>query len=240
MKIMDDLQGTMDQFQGWVESSGPKLLGAVVILVVGWLIAKLVKAGLVKFLKMVKLDTVAEKAGIDRFLARGNIQNGSTEVLGVLVYWMLLFLTLLIAAKTLGLTDAQALVGDVLSFIPKVILAVVILIVGLSFSGFVADVVQTGAVNAQVREARMLSNLSRWSIVILVAIMALNQVDIDTNFMSQAFLILFAALCLAMALAFGLGCRDLAGRVAQQWWDREQAETKALADASDNAGSDDA
>jgi xanthine/uracil permease len=152
--------------------------------------------------------------------------------MGILVYWMLLFLTLLIAAKTIGLADAEVLIGDVLAFIPKVVLAVVILIVGLSFAGFVADIVQTGAVNAQVREARLLSNLSRWAIVILVAIMALNQVDIDTEFMSQAFLVLFGAICLALALAFGLGCRDLAGKIANDWWAREQAESKALADAN--------
>ena len=154
-------------------------------------------------------------------------------MLGVLVYWLLLFGTLLIAAKTLGLADAESLIGDVLAFIPRVILAVVILIVGLSFSGFVADVVQTAAVNAQVREARLLSNLSRWAIITLVAIMALNQVDVDTAFLSQAFLILFAAICLALSLAFGLGCRDLAGRVAEDWWAREQAASKALSSAID-------
>jgi hypothetical protein len=233
MDVVTHLRGTVDQFGVWVEGVGPQLLGAVVILVVGWLVAKLVRLGLVKLLTTVKLDSLAERAGIDKFLKRGNIKSNSVEVLGVLVYWLLLFGTLLIAAKTLGLADAEALIGDVLAFIPRVILAVVILIVGLSFSGFVADVVQTAAVNAQVREARLLSNLSRWAIIILVAIMALNQVDVDTAFLSQAFLVLFASVCLALSLAFGLGCRDLAGRVAQGWWEREQAASKALSSAID-------
>ncbi len=70
-------------------------------------------------------------------------------------------------------------------------------------------------------------------IIILVAIMALNQVDVDTAFLSQAFLVLFASVCLALSLAFGLGCRDLAGRVAQGWWEREQAASKALSSAID-------
>jgi hypothetical protein len=233
--IGEVLRGTAEQFVGWVEQAGPKLLAAVIILIVGWTVAKLVKIGLVKFLKIIKVDTLAEKVGVDRFLKRGNIQSNSVEVVGTLIYWLLLLLSLLVAVKAMGISEAQVIFSGVVAIIPRVIAAVVILVLGLSFSGFISDVVQTAAVNAQVREARLLANVSRWAIVTFVAIMALDQLAIATDVISQALLILFGAICLALSLAFGLGCRDLAGRVAQGWWDKEKAESNALNAASDDA-----
>ena len=103
-----------------------------------------------------------------------------------------------------------------------------LLILGLSFASFVGDVVQTAAVNAQVQQARLLANVTRYAITLLVAIVALNQLAMDTEIIGQAVLILFASVCFALALAFGLGCRDLAGRIAEDAWAREQAASKAL------------
>ena len=81
----DFLRQTGDQFVNWAEQAVPQLLLAAVILIVGLLLAKLVKVGAIKFLRLVKLDVVAEKAGIDRFLERGNIKSNSVDVVGILV-----------------------------------------------------------------------------------------------------------------------------------------------------------
>ena len=223
---------TWTSFATWSEEMGPKLLAALIILIVGWIVAKLVRAGLVRGLKLVKLDVVAKQTGIEDFLRRGNIKFTSVEVLGNLVYWLLLLLTLLTAVNAMGLSEARGVFDSVIGIIPGVILAVVILILGLSFASFVADVVQTASVNAQVRHARVLGNVSRYAITLLVAIVALNQLALDTAIIGQAVLILFAAVCFSAALAFGLGCRDLAGRIAEDIWANEQAASKALDDAS--------
>jgi len=222
------LSDTTNKFMGWVEAAGPKLGMAVLILVAGWLAAKVVKMGLVKSLRLVKLDMVAEKAGIEDFLRRGNIQGDAVEILGSLVYWVMLLLILLLAVNALGLGDAGAVIAGVGLYIPRVILAVVILILGLSLAGFMADVVQTAAVNAELTQARMLANVTRYTITIVVFIVALNQLEVDTEFLSKAFLILFAALCFALALAFGLGCKDLAGEIARSAWESEQRTSKAI------------
>ena len=171
---------------------------------------------------------VAEKAGIEDFLRRGNIQGDAVEILGSLVYWVMLLLILLLAVNALGLGDAGAVIAGVGLYIPRVILAVVILILGLSLAGFMADVVQTAAVNAELTQARMLANVTRYTITIVVFIVALNQLEVDTEFLSKAFLILFAALCFALALAFGLGCKDLAGEIARSAWESEQRTSKAI------------
>ena len=229
------LTDTAKQFLRWAEASGPKLLAAVVILVVGWLIAKLVKVGISRGLRAVKVDVAAQKSGIEGFLTRGNIKAKSSDIIGALAYWLMLLLTLLIGMKAMGLSEAGDVFRGVLGIIPRVFVSVVILILGLSFAGFISDIVQTAAANAQIRQARLLANASRYTITIFVVIMAMTQLQIATEIISQAFLVLFGSACLALALAFGLGCRDLAGRIAERVWEREQAESRALAEKSESA-----
>ncbi len=229
----DVLRESLQEVMSAVAAAGPRLLAALVILIFGWIASKLVKLVVTKGLKAVKLDVAADKAGVEAFLQRGNIQSSSVEIVGSLIYWLLMLLTLLLAVRAMGLPEAQLLFASVLAIIPKVVLAVFVLILGLSFAGFIADVVQTAAANAQSRHARLLSNISRYMITVLVVIVALNQLDIATDVISTAFMILFGALCLAGALAFGLGCRDLASRIAEDAWEREQAASKALSEAAE-------
>ena len=99
---------TFAQFSLWAEAAGPKLLAALVILVVGWLAAKLAKVGVTRVLGLVKFDVAAEKAGVQAFLARGNIETSSVAIVGSLVYWLLLLLTLLVAVNAMGITEAEA------------------------------------------------------------------------------------------------------------------------------------
>jgi hypothetical protein len=212
------------------------MLGALVVLVVGWLIAKLLKSTLAKGLKMIKLDALAEKAGIDSFLKRGNIEASSVEVLSTLIYWLLLLVTVLVGLKVMDIGPTDDILQSVAAVIPRVVIAVVVVILGLYFATFVSDVVQTAAVNAQIRQARVLANMSRYSIVVLALIIALEQLQIDMDMISHAILILFAAVCAAGALAFGLGCRDLARSIATDYWEREKAAAESLAAASADEG----
>ena len=166
----------------------------------------------------------------------GNIKISSVEVIGVLVYWTLLLLTILMAVKAMGFSEADNIVREVIAIIPRVIVAVVVLILGLSFAGFISDVVQTAAVNAQIRQARMLANLSRYDIVVFVFVIALAQLQIATDIVADAIKILIASIGLALSLAFGLGCRDLAGKIATEYWEREKAASEALAAAAQSSG----
>ena len=108
---MDAIQKTLtetgDLFVAWLEAAGPKLLSAVVILVLGWTVAKLARSAITKALTVIKLDTLADKAGINAFLKRGNIESTSVGVIGSLTYWLLLLLTLLVTVKSLGIDEAE-------------------------------------------------------------------------------------------------------------------------------------
>ncbi|MDP6945639.1 MAG: hypothetical protein QF464_15930, partial [Myxococcota bacterium] len=184
--------------------------------------------GITRLLKLVKFDVAAEKAGIHAFLTRGNIESSSVAIVGSLVYWLLLLLTLLIAVNAMGISEAEVIFQNVIAIIPRVVLAVVVLVLGLSFAGFIGDIVQTASANAQVAEARLLGNVSRYVIIIFVVVLALNQLQIDTQLLGQVILIVFGSICFAASLAFGLGCRDLAQKIAEGAWEREQAAARAL------------
>lgn len=217
------LSDTLGRFGGWIERAGPSLLVTLLVLVLGWFTAKIVQVGVARFMRVLKLDVLAERGGVSAFLSRGGVTSTASEILGKLVYWILLLLTLLVAVSVLGISEARFIFSSVAVIVPRVIVALVIVILGLSVAGIVANTVETAATNAQVAAPRLLAAFCRWTITIFVSIVALNELDVSTEVINSALLILFASVCLALALAFGLGCRDLAGRIAEEIYQREKA-----------------
>jgi len=238
MNISKIFEDTFSSIGDWAESAGPKLLAGLVILIVGWLVSKLVQVGLVRTLRLVKLDVLSEKTGFDEFLRRGNIQSGSVVVIGKVIYWVMLLLTLLVSVSAMGLTEAQGMVGQVVAIVPGVVLAIIILILGLGFSQFLSDVVQTASANAEMGQARLLGNVTRYTINVFVIVLALNQLKLELGPLTDAFLLLFGAVCFAFALAFGLGCRDLAKDIAEGFWNRERQAADAMASDETEAAAD--
>jgi hypothetical protein len=194
----------VDSVRGFVLELGqflPKLIGAIVILVVGWLIAKLLYAVVVRGLKTIRFNFVTENAGLDDFLKKGGVRKSTIEVLGLLVYWLVVLVTLLAAFNSLGLTIVSELFSRITQFIPNVIVAVLILTIGLYFARFVADSVTAYGRNVGMEDAELAGRASRYAITIFVVIVALSQVNIAGRILE----ILFAGVVLALALAFGLG-----------------------------------
>lgn len=183
----------------------PQLIGAAVILIVGWFVAKFFAFIVVRGLKLINFNVLTDKAGIDGFLKKGGLRKGTIDILGVLIYWLVILATLLVAFNALGLTVVSDLVGRITLFIPHVIVAVLILTIGLYFARFIEDAVVAYAKNIGMDEAVMFGRLARWAIVVFVAIIALDQIDIGKELLRLAFLILFGGIALALALAFGLG-----------------------------------
>jgi hypothetical protein len=191
----------------------PKLLASFVILVIGWMIAKVTQMAVTKTLKFLKVDVLSEKAGVEGFLKQGGMTHSSVGILGILVYWILMLIVLLIALNSLGLQTASDLLNRIILYIPNVIVAVFVLIIGMYFAGFLESVMETYLKNAGVKNARAIANGARYAIVVFVISMALEQLNIGKELVVSGFQIAFGAVCLALALAFGLGGRDWAAGV---------------------------
>ena len=198
----------------------PRLALAGLVLIGGWLLAKAVRFAVVKGLRAVNLNVITERSGLDGFLRQGGLEADTADLLALLAYWMVILAALVIAFNGLGLTYITDLIGRVVLFVPKVIVAVLILAFGAYFAAFIGGTVAAYCRNVGIRDAELLGRLARYAIVTFVVLIALDQVNVGGDIIRQSFLILLAGIVLALALAFGLGGRDWAARMLERWWPR--------------------
>jgi hypothetical protein len=194
----------------------PRVLLAIFILIVGWLVAKALRFALVKALRAVNFNIVTEKAGIDPFLRQGGGDVDTIRVLGALVYWLAILAALMIASNSLELAYVTELIGRIVLFVPKVIVAVVVLVFGAYFARFVGTALATYLANIGVGRAAQVGRFAQYAIMAFVVLIALDQLGLG-DIIRQTFLILVAAIGLALALAFGLGGQKRAAELIERW-----------------------
>jgi hypothetical protein len=194
----------------------PRALIAIVIVIVGWLLAKALRFGVVKALRAINFHVLTEKAGLDGFLREGGGETDTVDVLGLLVYWLVILTALLIAFNSLDLSYVTELIGRIVLFVPRIILAVVILAFGAYFGRFVGRGVTVYCRNVGMPDAGLLGRLTTYAVVVFVFVIALDQLGVG-DIIREAFLILLAAVALALALAFGLGGQKRAAQFLERW-----------------------
>ncbi|UCH11972.1 MAG: hypothetical protein JSW18_03895 [Candidatus Omnitrophota bacterium] len=190
----------------------PRLIGVLLILIIGWLIAKLIELVIVRVLKLIRLDTLSERSGTSNFLAKGGIKYTLSELLGVLAYWTAMLIVIMTALNALQWTVAAELLNKVVAFIPNIIVAVFVLVIGMFVSAVLAGVVRTAASNAGIKQARLLGQITQVVVVIFAVVIALEQLNIGKIIIASAVQIILAAIGLGVAIAFGVGCKDIAGK----------------------------
>jgi hypothetical protein len=193
----------------------PAIAGAIVILVVGWLIAKVIEAVVVRVLKAVKLDSASEKAGISNVLAQGEIKMSLSELIGAVVYWLILLIVIATTLDALNLKIASELLTRVVGYVPNILGAIFILILGAFVANFVGAVVRTAGNNAGIKNTKMLSQIAQTILVIFAVIIAIEQLQIATTLLVLSVNIILVSIGLGAAIAFGLGCKDIAGKAMQ-------------------------
>lgn len=196
----------------------PRLALALVVVIAGWLLARMARFAAVKGLRAINFPVLAERAGVDGFLRQGGVTTDTTGILALLVYWLVVLTALVIACNSLGLTYITDLLGRIVVFVPHVIVSVVIIAFGTYFARFVGDTVSAYCRNAHAQDAELLGRLVRYAILAFVLMIALDQLAIGGDIVRQAFLILLAGVVLALALAFGLGGQRWAAELLQRWW----------------------
>ena len=194
----------------------PTLLGALVILIVGWIVAKVIRGIVNRLLKVIRFDKLADKAGISEILSKGGFKATTGEVLSGLVYWLVIIMVLVIVVNALGLPQASDVLESLFAYIPNVIAAIFVLVIGMFLANFVSGIVRTAAGNANLPKPEVLAGISRWAIIIFAATISLRELGIAPLLVTTTFNILFGGVCLALALAFGLGGKDAAAKYIEQ------------------------
>ena len=188
------------------------LLLVIIILVVGLVVSKLIKTVVVKVLRALKLDEISEKIEFESILAKGGIAYSLSELIGVVFYWLSMLVFLMVAINALGLTVAAELLNRVVLFMPHVIAAIFILVCGMFAATVLRNIVHAAASNAGIAQVGFLSKVVEIVVMAFVIFVALEQLNIGVRITELTVSIILGSIGLALALSFGLGCKDIAGK----------------------------
>ena len=190
----------------------PVILGALLILIVGWIVALIIKSIVDGILKVIRFDTLAEKAGISEILRKGGSEITARRIISGLVYWLVIIMVLVMVVNALGLPNASDVLASLFAYVPRVIAALIVFVVAMFLASFVSGIVRIAAVNAKLPKPELLASISRWAIVIFALTIVLTQLGIAPALVSTTFNIILGGIVLALALAFGLGGKDAAAK----------------------------
>src|ERR1700682_1112837 len=218
MQSIDMLLETTREFLHQIAAFLPRLALALAVVFVGWLLAKAVRFAVEKGLRAVNFGVLTERAGTDHFLQQGGLQGDTTTLFGLFAFWVVILAALIIAFNGLGATYITDLLQRAELFTPKVLVAMLILVLGSYFARFVGEAVNTYCEDAQIPDADILGKISRYLIMTFVVMIALSQVEVGGDIAQRTFLIILGGLVLALALAFGLGGKEWAASMLERWW----------------------
>ena len=213
--LQSTFQGLLDEIVGFI----PQLVGAVLILIVGIIIAWALKVVVEKIIDAIKIDALLKKVGATEVVKKAGINLHIGILLGWIVKWFVIILSLIAAADVLGWSQITLFLNDVVAYIPSAIIAVVILLVGIVLGSFVYDIVMTAVKASKLGGAHLLAGISKWAIFVFAFIAAMEQLGIASSLLNILTTGLVAMLALAGGLAFGLGGKDYAAKFLRKLGD---------------------
>jgi len=196
----------------------PKVLLALAVFLLGLFFAGVLRAAVIRIVHALKVNELVEKLEIKAAFQRAGIRLDVAEFLGWLVRWFVIVLVLIAAADVLAWTQVTEFLNAVVAYLPNVMIAVIILLVGFILGSFVYSVVQSAVVAAKMHSAQFLAGIAKWSIIVFSFMAALVQLGIAQSLIQVLFTGFVAMIALAGGLAFGLGGKEKASRVLDLLW----------------------
>ncbi|MGB1238395.1 MAG: mechanosensitive ion channel family protein [Pseudomonadales bacterium] len=214
----------------------PNIVGALVILLLGCLIAWLVKKGSSATLKRLGLDKISSDVGVLGVMDNAGIKRSLSELCGKFFYWLILFMFMVPAADTLGFDELVALIKTLISFLPKIAIALITVILGMMFATFLKGAITSSRLFSNLNSGGTLGNIAYTVIVASVVLMALEQLSIRTELLHNILLIALTAVALALAIALGLGAREVAKNLLLGSYARESFNSGDIIEIADYRG----
>ena len=210
MGIARSLQEALSQFFSFL----PQLVGAIFILIVGYIVAKILQAVAGRILQGIGFDGWMERAGIKRFFDRADTRQTPASILGRLVFWFVFIIAIVMATDALGIRQVSAVFSQLIAYIPNIVAAILILILASLLANFVAGLVR-GATGIDV-----LGTVAQVAIIVYAVFAALTQLGIAVQLTAPTFLIVLGAIALAAAIAFGFGAQGVARDIVERAYER--------------------
>lgn len=212
-ELIDNLQASLIGVVTAIVAFLPALLAAIVLLIVGWLLGKLVGAIVTRVLRAVRFNDIAEKAEIDTFIEKAGIRAGPSAVVGGLARWAIYLIFFLMAFAALGLPQVAALINDVVAYLPRVALAIVVLLVGALLGKVLSGVVRGAIGSMGVTNPGIFATIAQFAVIAFAAIAALDILMIAPTVVSTLWIALLTLVVGSIVLAFGLGGREAASHL---------------------------
>ena len=190
----------------------PRLIGFLVILIAGLIIAALVAKAVTFLLRKVGFDRMSDRIGLTRFEERMGIRMDTAGLLGKIVYWFIVLIFLVPAADALGVPAVSNILNTLVAYIPNVFVAILVLFLGTLAATVVADLVRGAVASANIGNPNIFAGIARWAIIGFAVLIALEQLQITPTLLNELFGAIVAALAIAFGLAFGLGGQEAARR----------------------------
>lgn len=202
----------------------PKLIFSLAILVIGSALAQTFRQVVVKLLDALSVSRAFKKTPVEHFFKHADLGGKLEDVIGSVLYWLVMLVVIHSAVSVLGLTSLTVLIGKILAYLPTVLSAVIILFFGLLIAGIVESLVKGAIKSVDGKSSRLLGRVSSYAVMVVTVLAAISELGIAQEFIFILFIGLVITLSLAFGLAFGLGGKDLVNDVLRDWYKRTKSE----------------
>nr|WP_299339807.1 mechanosensitive ion channel domain-containing protein [Allomuricauda sp.] len=203
-----------------IASALPKIIGAIIVLLIGWIVTKIILFVLGKILKLAKMDTLSDKINEMNLFGKGDFKFDIIKIVLGFVKWLLLLVFLIVAADILSWEIISTEIGNLLRYLPRLFSALALMMIGLYVGNFVKTTVKKLFDSLEFSGSNVVSNLLFYIIVIFISITALNQAGIDTTIITNNITMILGAFLLAFAIGLGLGSRDVITDMLRSFYTR--------------------
>jgi small-conductance mechanosensitive channel len=227
---MDDLTDLLsvsaNEFWEAVGSFLPSLVGAILLILLGALVAKLAEKLVRKVFELISVDKLQKNKAVKKTLDDNELNIDVTNLAGRITFWVVIIIFALAATEVLGLNAMRDTIRDLLAYLPSVLAAVVVITVTIAGARLLRDAILAGLRRMSVDYAKPIANISYYVLLVFGVLMALSQLGFDTTIIANNVTIIVAGVVLALALAFGLGGREVAGRIVEQMYDNTSSKKR--------------
>lgn len=211
---------SLQTFGQTLAESVPKILGAILILLLGWLFAKLISNGIAKLLKVLKFDVLSEKIRATDFLEKANVSLTPSKFIGKFVYWILLLLVIISASDALGWNAVSEEISKLIGYLPNLLIAIIFFIVGTYIASFIRDFIKGTTSSLGISAGKVISNVVFYFLFIIVTLTALEQAGIDTSIISANLSLILGAILLAAGVSYGFASKDVLSNILASFFSK--------------------
>ncbi len=220
----DLFMNSLSSFGSKIMDFLPSIFGVVIIFFGGYIVARLVSYLITKFLKISKFDVITQKIQASEYLQKANISLTPSELVGKFVFWILMLLVLITASETLGWDAVSEQISKLLSYIPRIFIAIIIFLVGTYMASFVRDIIAGATNSLGISTGSIISNIVFYLIFITVCLTALTQAGVNTSIITSKVLLILGAILLSASISYGFASRDVLTNVLAGFFSKSMYE----------------